>query len=877
MSQDAAPAEPVTSLSAADWVSLARQSLKSADSVAAEQFGPDCDIEWLLRSRAARIEQLIVQAWQQAACSACGLHLFAVGGFGRAEMYPQSDVDLLIYLAAASDPDFAAQQAIERFTQSLWDIGLPVGLSVRNAVQTREAVADITVMTALLDSRPLVADETAIRDLRAALSDPELWTADAYFSAKLQELRQRHERFGNTSDNLEPNIKEGPGGLRDLQTLEWIAKRVVGVADLQGLIDIGHSGADEIQTLRTQHVILARLRFGLGLVAGRREERLRFDHQRELAQRLGYQGERNRPVEDMMQAFYRAAALVRRIGERLLQRFEEQLKGAAAWVPLSDARFGLNNRYLGALDSEWPRSALEILDLFIAWGEQANVKGLHSQTARALGENLQQVPAYWDADEALKHRFLQVLRLERPAKTLARMARLGVLQQFIPAFKGVSGRMQFDLFHAFTVDQHTLSVLSNLEGFARQLEDRRFSIANDVFPAVRRPELLYLAALFHDIAKGRNGDHSELGAVDAREFCLAMGYSETQAGLVEWLVRQHLLMSQTAQKQDIDDPEVIRAFALQVADRDRLDNLYLLTIADIAATSPKLWTDWKDQVLAKAYTRTRLAMRRGLENPMSDAENAHETRAEVQQLLVLRGHAAEPVQHALTQVPQTLFVRAGADQIAWIAESLLEIDGDLPLVRARRLRGESNDLEVLVHAADVEGIFSAIVISLDRLGLEIQQARVLDGNVGDIFDIFVVRPLDLRSGMDPTRLEQSLHKALQGDWTRLKPTRRRAPAHLQHFRIPTAVDIRPGQGTQAGHFLLSIICNDRVGLLADLSCCLRELGIAVHDARIATFGERAEDIFRISGPALTPATEQPDAMHSLQEALRLCIDGERTQ
>lgn len=877
MSPDAAPAEPASSSSAADWVSLARQSLKSADNVAAEQFGPDCDIEWLLRSRAARIEQLIVQAWQQAECGPCGLHLFAVGGFGRAEMYPQSDVDLLIYLTADSEPNFAAQKAIERFTQSLWDIGLPIGLSVRNAPQTREAAADITVMTALLDSRPLVADEAAMRDLRSALTDPELWPAEAYFSAKLQELRQRHERFGNTSDNLEPNIKEGPGGLRDLQTLEWIAKRVVGVADLQGLIDIGHSGADEIQTLRIQHVILARLRFGLGLVAGRREERLRFDHQRELAQRLGYQGERNQPVEDMMQAFYRSAALVRRIGERLLQRFEEQLKGTAAWAPLSDTRFGLNNRYIGALDAEWPQSAQDIFDLFIAWGEQANVKGLHSQTARALGENLLQVPAYWNADESLKQRFLQVLRLERPAKTLARMARLGVLQQFIPAFKGVSGRMQFDLFHAFTVDQHTLSVLSNLEGFARQLEDRRFSIANDVYPAVRRPELLYLAGLFHDIAKGRNGDHSELGAEDAREFCLAMGYSETQAGLVEWLVRQHLLMSQTAQKQDIDDPDVIRAFALQVADRDRLDNLYLLTIADIAATSPKLWTDWKDQVLAKAYTRTRLAMRRGLENPVSDSENARETRSEVQQLLVLRGHAAEPVQQALTQVPETLFVRASADQIAWIAESLLEIDGDLPLVRVRPLRGESNDLEVLVHAADVEGIFSAIVISLDRLGLEIQQARVLDGNAGDIFDIFVVRPLDSRAGMDPVRLEQSLHKALQSDWAKLRPTRRRAPAHLQHFRIPTAVDIRPGQGTQAGHFLLSIVCNDRAGLLADLSCCLRELGIAVHDARIATFGERAEDIFRISGSALSLATEQPDAMHSLQEALRHCIDGERSQ
>ena len=852
----------------ADWAAAARQTLKSLDEVTNAQFGPTCDIEWMLRMRATRTDQVIRAAWSRCVPSSSPLNLFAVGGYGRQELFPQSDIDLTVFVAGGVEVGFDDASFIERFIALLWDAGLRAGHTVRNAAQTTHAAAeDITVMTALMDARPLAASDEAVEELRDAIAPALIWPGDEYYTAKLQELRTRHGRFGNTSDNLEPNIKEGPGGLRDLQTLTWIAKRVAGVASLEDLIEVGHSGADEIQTLLMQHVILARLRYGLALVASKREERLRFDVQRELATLLGYSGEGNQAVEEMMQLFYRSAALVRRIGERLLQRFEEQLRGVGEIEPIDDA-FGLQSRYMVALDEEWPSSPEDVFALFIAWGRTEHVKGLHSQTARALAERLQSIPSFKDSSSRLHEMFLQIVRDPRAAKTLNRMARLGVLQRFLPAFRGVSGRMQFDLFHAYTVDQHTLAVLKNIEGFANQIEDARFSMANDVWPFIRRPELLVLAGLFHDIAKGRRGDHSELGAVDALEFCKAIGLSDNQASLVEWLVRYHLLMSTTAQKQDIEDPEVIRTFALKVGDRERLDYLYLLTVADIAATSPHVWNDWKDQVLAKTYTRTRLAMRRGLEEPTDAGENARETRAEVARLL----GDDETVHAVMAKIPYALYMRASAEQIAWIARGMIEHDNEDMFVSARRLKEDSRDMEVFVYAQDAHGLFAAIVVSLDRIGLEIQQARVLDGTSSDIFDIFVVRPMDPRSDITPQDVEKRLTYALNGDWRNSKPTKRRQPSHLKHFRVATQVDVQLVEGSEPAVAVLTVVCNDRPGLLADLSQCLKEQGISVHDARIATFGERAEDIFRISGGVIR-APMDPNQLNALHDALIHCLDG----
>jgi [protein-PII] uridylyltransferase len=866
----AAPAD-ATGRDGEPWAAAARRSLAATDATLAARFDDGGDIDRLTRDRTRAVDALVRDAWSlHVAHPDSSLALFAVGGYGRGELFPHSDLDLLVLAEEAAQATHA--EALAAFFAALWDAGLPVGHAVRSVAQcTTAAAADITVLTAMLEARALAADENEVERLREAVSPRRVGSARRYFADKRAELSARHARFGDTADNLEPNLKEGPGGLRDLQTLRWMAMRVPGAPDLEALIALGQLGADEFATLDRERRALSRLRWGLHLVAGKREERLRFDHQKALAARLGHAGDAdNLAVEQMMQGFYRSAALVQRIGERLLQRFEEQLEGEAMPEAL-DAEFELRRGYLAAHDPDWPHDdPTAVFALFAAWAAHPGIRGLHSHTARALAEALPRVPAHADAGEALRARFLALLRGPQAVESLERMARLGVLGRWLPAFAQVSGRMQFDLFHAYTVDQHTLAVLRNLARFASGEPDERFSVAHTVWPSLRKPELLLLAGLFHDIAKGRGGDHSELGAVDAREFCLAHGLSEADTALVEWLVRRHLLMSTTAQKQDIADPAVIHRFAAEVADRERLDALYLLTCADIAGTSPKLWNAWKDRLLADLYAATRLALRRGLEHPLAAGERIAENRAATRASLREAGHDDAAIDALLARMPEESFLRERADQLAWQADALAAHAPGATLVRVRALAaGDGHALRVFVHSPDRDGLFAAIVATLDRLGLAIQHARLLDGPGATVFDTFAVLPVDPRRPVAPLEVEARLSAALGGALDAVRPARRSAPRHLRHFRIAPQAQFADDAG---GRTVLSLVCTDRPGLLADVAQVLRVQRLRVHDARIATFGERAEDVFRITDEQDRPLSA--GARQALHDALVARIDGE---
>jgi [protein-PII] uridylyltransferase len=430
--------------------------------------------------------------------------------------------------------------------------------------------------------------------------------------------------------------------------------------------------------------------------------------------------------------------------------------------------------------------------------------------------------------------------------------------------------MQFDLFHVYTVDQHTLAVLRNIASFADAAVDDRFSMAHEVWPTLRKPELLLLAGLFHDIAKGRGGDHSEVGAEDAQAFCAAHALPASDTALVVWLVRKHLLMSITAQKQDISDPAVIHRFATQVADRERLDYLYLLTCADIAGTSPKLWNAWKDRLLADLRTSTRLALRQGLEHPVAAIEHIAETRAAVRGLLSARGIDDDEASTLFLRFPEYSFLRARPDQIAWQALALRDREPGQVVVAVRSLDAGDHALEVFVHSPDRDGLFAAIVISLDRLGLAIQQARALDGPGRTIFDSFQVLPGDTRQPPSVADIERRLAGALSGPLEHIRPARRTQPRHLRHFRI--APRIQFDDGADGGQTVLSLVCTDRPGLLADIAHVLRARRLRVQDARIATFGERAEDVFRITESDNTALNQ--DSRAALREALLSRIDGE---
>ena len=848
------------------WSVAARAWLAQSDAKFARRFDAGEPADKLLALRTRTVDTVVRDAWQRCVPEGDALALFAVGGYGRGELFPQSDVDLLV--VAEPDVQQQAQPALSRFVALLWDAGLQASPAVRSATECTEAAADQTVLTALIEARPLVAWEEEAASLREAVAPDRVWSPRAFLETKVAEQRQRHARFGDTSDNLEPNIKDGPGGLRDLHMLGWLALRSFGVRDLEALVGLGHLGPDEAIALERERRVLCRLRYGLHLVAGRREERLRFDYQKLLAARLGYDDDSDSlGVEKMMQGFYRSAAIVRRINDRLLQRFEEHFDGSAVAEPIS-ADFERRRGYLATRVPGWLlRDPAHVFALFAAWAADTDLRGLHSQTARELAQALPGIPAYTEVAPALRARFLALLRGPQPVKMLERMARLGVLGRWIPAFAQVSGRMQFDLFHVYTVDQHTLAVLKNLASFASGQADERFSIAHSVWPSLRKPELLLLAGLFHDIGKGRGGDHSELGAVDARDFCEAHGLSEADTGLVEWLVRKHLLMSVTAQKQDITDPEVIHRFATEVADRQRLDYLYLLTCADIAGTSPKLWNGWKDRLLADLHTAARLALRRGLEHPVAAEQRIEENRAAARALLDAGGDDKDAIDVMFARMPRDNFLRSRPDQIAWQARVMRAASGDGPVVGVRYPTVREG-LEVFVHMRDRDGLFAALVIALDRMGLGVLQARVLDGPDGTIFDTFHVQPMDTRISPVSTQVETQLAKALSGDLARLQPARRSQPRHLRHFRIAPQVDFTE----IAGGTRIGLVCNDRPGLLADLARVLREHRLRVHDARIATFGERAEDLFLVSDEHDHPL--QPAQRDALRDDVLAALDGD---
>lgn len=866
----------------AAWTLEVRAQLHDCDEAAARAFdariaiaGDAADgnaIDTLLRMRAGCVDAVVRAAWQRSGCAQPGLELFAVGGYGRAELFPHSDVDLLVVAEAPFQTAFAP--ALSRFFALLWDTGLKTGHAVRSLTEcTEAALGEITVFTAMLEARQLAGDPQVAGRLQDAIAAPAIWPAADYFSAKRDEQVQRHARFNDTAYNLEPNLKEGPGGLRDLHTLAWMARRVHDANGLGALVPLGLLGEDEYATLELERCALSRLRFGLHLVAGRAEERLLFDHQKALATRLGYRDERqdNLAVEQMMQGFFRSAARVLRINERLLQRFEEQLEGAALPVQL-DAEFVALHGYLAFRDAS-PPDAARCLRLFATWAAHPALRGLHSESARALAEALPRIPSYADALPALRAQFMELLRNPNAVDTLARMARLGVLGRYLPDFGRVSGRMQYDLFHVFTVDAHTLAVLRNMQGFAERSNAERFTLAGDVHPRLRKPDLLLLAGLFHDIAKGRGGDHSELGAAAALAFCDAHLLPSVDAELVAWLVRQHLLMSLTAQKQDIADPVVVNRFADLVADRERLDYLYLLTCADIAGTSPKLWNGWKDRLLADLYTATRFALRRGLEHPVHAAERIAETRAEAHSMLNDSGLHDEQIESVWALFPDESFLRYRPEQIAWQTQAVAaqgrgdsrsSVSGSA-LVAARQL-DSGGAMEVFVCAPDRDGLFAAAVATLDRLGLDIVEARAL-GRDGRVFDGFQVLPVRAKHVTAPEQVMRTMREALV-EPDRVRPVRRALPRQLRHFRIPAQIEFVPAPPFTR----MTLIAGDRPGLLADVALVLRDQRLRVHDARIATFGERVEDFFVISDASDHALDET--AQQALREALIARIDGD---
>ena len=826
-----------------------------------------------MRDRARLVDVALRAAWlTHTGKFAADLGLVAVGGYGRGELHPSSDIDIMVLLPKSDSADW--QPDIERFLTFLWDIGLEVGHSVRSIDDCqRESLADISVATTLFEARLLAGPEPLFAGMRRALASDRLWSSQDFFEAKVKEQTERHHRYFDTAYNLEPNVKSSPGGLRDIQTIGWVAKRHFGTDTLDELVAHGFLTREELRKLHAAQSFLWKVRFGLHVLTGRREDRLLFDYQIKLAKLFGYEDASfTLAVEQLMQKYYRTVMDISLLNEMLLQLFREAILTQSAAPLAVNARFQIRNDYLEATHPEvFARYPSALLELFVLLQQHPEVRGVRAETIRLIGTHVALIDEEFRQNPRHHRLFMEILCAPvGVTHELRRMNLYGVLGRYIPSFGRVVGRMQYDLFHAYTVDAHTLFVVSNLRRFAMPKFNHEFPALSQIMQSLPRQEVAYLAALFHDIAKGRGGDHSELGAVDAEAFCLEQGLGRYEARLVAWLVRNHLILSITSQKKDISDPDIIQEFARRVGDQVHLDYLYVLTVADVRGTNPKLWNSWKARLFEEFYERTKRALRRGLETPIDQEQLIRETQD--QALAKLPADVAPQAAAVWAQWTDAYFLRYTPEEIAWHTGLLAERPpgDDTPLVAIRQLT-DRGGTAVLTYTPRRLRSFARTTGVLDQMGLNVVDARLITSANGFSLETYVVLEDNGAVIADAVRIreiERGLWRVLQQREDSPPAVMRRAPRQVRMFWTPTQVNF--SVDTRNERTILELIAADRPGLLSEVGKVFRAERIAINGAKIMTVGERAEDVFYITredGGLL-----KEESCQRVQEALMQALD-----
>ncbi len=812
------------------------------------------------------VDTVLRRVWEGVISSAdCAL--LAVGGYGRGELLPHSDIDVL--LLTPDEIDDGTARELEVFVSSCWDCGLELGHSVRSlATCAEEACGDITIVTNLMEARHLCGSEALSADLATAVAPDRCWPARAFFDAKRQEQRARHARFDETAYKLEPNVKEGPGGLRDLQTILWMTQRLHGTGRLEDLANRGLLSSTEVSDLRNGRNQLWRVRFALHMLTGRREDRLLFDHQVRIAELYGYADQSsNLAVEQFMQLYYRTIKMLSVLNDIFIQLFQEQISEAPAMEVAVDDHFILVGGYLTARSDEIFRDdPLQLLRVFKVWTRcemVQEVQGLSAGTLRLLRRDRNLIDAGFRSRQDARAMFMNIIRAERGVThMLRRMNRYGILGRYLPAFGRVIGRMQYDLFHQLTVDEHTLFVVRNIRRLALEQFRHEFPDFTALYQELPRPELLVLAGLFHDIAKGRGGDHSELGSDDAVTFCREHGLSTSDQQTVAWLVRNHLLMSLTAQREDVSDPDVINNFVAKVESLSQLQYLYLLTVCDIRATNPKLWNGFKAGLLRSLYLAAQRSIVEG--EPAKEADLIARRRREAEMLCVEFGLSDNQVEKIFNRFDPEHVLRHTAEELAWQCSILNHADGTTRVaVRAIPQRG----VMVFIHAPDVSGMFAVTTAVLARMNCNILDARISSTRDGWTADSYAISEPNGADITDPARREEirlSLLKALNDPEKADTRVTRRLSIRERHFDTPTQIFFR---NDVKGRFsIMELVTNDRPGLLSRVGDVLRRHKLNLQSAKVGTIGERAEDIFHFTDSSGNPLSD-PALFHSLRDDL----------
>lgn len=848
-----------------------RSILEQGQQLLYKAFDAGVPIEKLVTSRAQLIDELLVRAWRHFLGEAhADLCLVAVGGYGRGELLPYSDVDLLVL--HQNDGPGQAGASLERFLTFAWDTGLEIGHSVRSPEECRsQAYADVTIMTTLMESRVIAGAGKLLDEMRSMITTEHVWPARSFFEAKMEEQRQRHAKYHDSAYKLEPNVKESPGGLRDLQNISWVTMRHFGSQALHDLVSQGFLSEQEYSELTEHQSFLWRVRFSLHRLCGRREDRLLFDHQVKVAQLFGYRdASHNLAVEQFMQRYYRTIKALSCLNDMLLQLFREAIlytQDDATPLPLNQ-RFQARHEYIEATDADvFQHDPIALLEVFYLMTCHRELKGIAAGTLRLIRRDRSLIDERFRKDARARELFIKILRQPRGVTHVLRlMNRYGVLGRYIPAFGQVIGMMQYDLFHTLTVDEHVLFVLRNMRRLGLPEFEHELPYASQVFQRLPKPELLYLGGIFHDIAKGRGGDHSELGAEEARRFCQEHGLSDSDSELVAWLVASHLEMSMTAQRRDISDPKVIMAFAGRVIDSTRLDYLYLLTVCDIRATNPNLWNSWRASLLQELYETTQRALERGLNDPIGEQELVEETKEEARRLLQKKGLDRNQVDSIWARIDDDHFLRYNSQEIAWQTQSIAATqESDLPLVQVDTLAATGTT--VFVYTRDVDYLFGLSTGMLARLGLNILDARIGATRDGFALDTYVVVESGGSAITAPGRcaeIRDSLRRVINAPGVSSVEVGQRLPRQLKHFTTPTQISF--SQDKDRHRTIMEIVTGDRPGLLSTIGEVFKRQGILVDAAKIGTMGERAEDVFFITDSKHKPITD-PAVFNLLRQAL----------
>ncbi|SFR48929.1 [protein-PII] uridylyltransferase [Thiomicrospira sp. ALE5] len=832
---------------------VGRDMLKQFNDTQFERFDQGQPVSALVLERATFIDQILKKIWHHYFNDA-PYALLAVGGYGRGELHPYSDVDILILRPPLdADPAQLEQQneQLSDFIRFLWDLGLEVGHAIRTLEDCyNEGLSDITTATNLLEARWITGHYSLFEQLQDLWHDKQFWPSQTFYQAKIDEQTARHRRFNDTVYQLEPNLKESPGGLRDIQTIIWVAKRHYHASSLHQLVQNAFITPEEYRELDAAYKFLNRARFILHRLKKRREDRLLFDNQQQIAQVLGYENtDEKLAVEQFMNSYYRNVQVVVKLNEILLQHFLEDIfNDTYARIVAINSRFQLRNGYLDVcydqVFNEFPTALLEI---FIILEDNPSIQGIRARTIRLLRNALHLIDPSFRQDPINKALFMAIFRQPKGVNAaLKRMHSYGLLAAYIPAFQKISGLMQFNIFHAYTVDEHTLLVIRNLRRFFIKDYAYEFPTAHQVANNIAKPEVLFLAALFHDIAKGRKGAHEILGEVDAREFAVAHNLPERDTELIAWLVRYHLEFSTIAQRKDLTDPEVIEGFRQFVGTQERLDYLYLLTLADVRSTSKEVWNDWKNVLFLELYNETATALDKAEEIPRDKAKKAliHQERA--REMLHKQGLKPQDYQGLWQALKDTAFFNRHSPKDLTRLTSLLAVQIDQATIIAINGTSHRGASELILLAKNRDFMFAQITQVFESLGLTVVEAKVYTSNDNRTLVLFYF--LDrhnqpVQSEEDLARIRYSLEEQLATEGGLSPVVNHSHSRRIKYFSTPTEIHFK-ALSTQLTE--LTVITKDIPGLLSKVGRALRDGKIRLHDAKIVTIGEKAEDIFLVS-------------------------------